>query len=95
MGTREVYDYKLQKWIPNVSDPDKWYQHLQDVRNGYAERDSQGRYMVGSGWKYRVEEMKSLESKMETQRRMFNLVSTVAQATEMAKSEIKRECKKD
>ena len=41
MGTRLVYDYQQQKWIPYVSDPDKWYQHLLDVRDGYAERDSQ------------------------------------------------------
>ena len=39
--------------------------------------------------------MKSLESKMETQRPVFNLVSPVAQATEMANSEIKRDSKKD
>ena len=39
--------------------------------------------------------MKSLESKMETLRPVFNLVSPVAQAMEMAKSEIKRERKKD
>ena len=42
MGTRLVYDYQQQKWIPYVSDPDKWFQHLLDVRDGYAERDSQG-----------------------------------------------------
>ena len=96
MGTRLVYDYQQQKWIPYVSDPDKWYQHLLDVRDGYAERDSHGHYIVGSGRKYReLKEMKSLESKMETQRPVFNLVSPVAQATEMAKSEIKRDRKKD
>ena len=62
-----------------------------DVRDGYAERDSQGHYIVGSGRKYReLKEMKSLESKMETQRPVFNLVSPVAQATEMAKSVLKR-----
>ena len=96
MGTRLVYHYQQQKWIPYVSDPDKWYQHLLDVRDGYAEHDSQGHYMVGSGRKYReLKEMKSLESKMETQRPVFNLVSLVAQATEMAKYEIKRDHKKD
>ena len=91
MATRLVYDYQQQKWIPYVWDPDKWYQHLLDVRVGYAERDSQGHYIVGSGRKYReLKEMKSLESKMETQRWVFNLVSPVAQATEMAKSELKQ-----
>ena len=48
MGTREVNYYQQQKWIPHVSGPDKWYQHLLDVRDGYVERDSQGRYMVSS-----------------------------------------------
>ena len=90
MGTRLVNDYQQQKWIPYVSDPDKWYQHLLDIRDGYAERDSQGHYIVGSGRKYReLKEIKSLESKMETQRPVFNLVSPVAHATEMAKSELK------
>ena len=87
MGNRLLYNYKQQKWIPYVSDPDKWYQHLLDVRDGYRERDSQGHYIVGSGRKYReLKEMKSLESKMETQRPVFNFVSPEAQATEMAKS---------
>ena len=49
MGMREVYDYQQQKWVPYVSDPDKWYQHLLDVKDGYVERDSQGRYVMGSG----------------------------------------------
>ena len=62
MGTRLVYDYQQQKWIPYVSDPDKWYQHLLDVRDGYAEGDSQGHYIVGSGRKYReLKEMKQKE----------------------------------
>ena len=39
MGTREVYDYKQQKWVPYVSDPDKWYQHLLDIRDGLVEPD--------------------------------------------------------
>ena len=43
MGTRLVYDYQQQKWIPYVSDPDKWYQHLLDVRDGYAENDVKDR----------------------------------------------------
>ena len=53
MGTRKVYDCQQQKWVPYVSDLDKWYQHFLNVRDGYVERDSQGRYMVGSGRKYR------------------------------------------
>ena len=68
-----------------MSDPDKWYQHLLDVRDGYAEHDSQGRYMVGSGRKYR--ELKEMGQKKKPE---VILVTPVAQALEMAKSELKR-----
>ena len=85
MGTREVYDYQQQKWVPYVSDPNKWYQHLLDVRDGYAERDSQGCYVMGSGLKYR--ELKEMKQKEKT---VVNLVNPVAQALEMAKLELKR-----
>ena len=94
MGTREVYDYEQQKWVPYVSDPDKWYQHLLDIRDGLVEPDHMGRYIVGSGEKHR--RLKEMEAKqMEKQRPVVNLVSPVAQATEMARSEIKRERKKE
>ena len=42
------------------------------------ERDSQGRYMVGSGWKYR--DLKEMQQK-ETS--VVNLVTPVAKALEM------------
>ena len=85
MGTREVYDYQQKKWVPFVSDPDKWYQHLLDVRDGYAERDSQGRYVMGSGQKYR--ELKEMRQK---EKLVVNPDTPVAQALEMAKSELKQ-----
>ena len=53
MGTREVYDLEQQKWAPYVSDPDKWYQHLLDMRDGLVEPDYLRRYIVGSGEKHR------------------------------------------
>ena len=90
MGTREVYDYEQQKWVPYVSDPDKWYQHLLDMRDGLVETDYLGHYIVGSGEKHR--RLKEMEAKqIENQRPVVNLVSPVAQATEMARSEVKRE----
>ena len=90
MGTREVYDYEQQKWVPYVSDPDKWYQHLLDMRDGLVEPDYLGRYNVGSGEKHR--RLKEMEAKqIENKRPVVNLVSPVAQATEMARSEVKRE----
>ena len=91
MGTREVYDYKEQKWVPYVFDPDKWYQHLLDTRDGLVEPDYLGRYIVGSGEKHR--RFKEMEAKqIEKQRPVVNLVLLVALAMEMARSEIKREC---
>ena len=90
MRTREVYDYEQQKWDLYVSDPDKWYQHLLDMRDGLVEPDYIGRYIVGSEEKHR--RLKEMEAKqIENQRLVVNLVSPVAQATEMARSEIKRE----
>ena len=90
MGTREVYDYEQQKWVPYVSDQDKWYQHLLDMRDGLVERDYLGCNIVGSGEKHRRH--KEMEAKqIENQRPVVNLVSPVAQATEMARSEVKRE----
>ena len=85
MGTREVYDFQQHKWVPYVSDPEKWFQHLLDVRDGYVECDSEGRYMVGSGHKYR--ELKEMRQK---EKPVLNMVTPVAQALEMAKKELKR-----
>ena len=56
-----------------------------DVRDGYVKRDSQGRYMVGSEWKYR--DMKEMQQKENS---VVNLVTLVAKALEMAKSERER-----
>ena len=90
MGTREVYDYKQQKWVPYVSGPDKWYQHLLGIRDGLVEPDYLGRYIMGNGEKHR--RLKEMEAKqIEKQRLVVNFVSPVAQATEMARSEVKRE----
>ena len=90
IGTRAVYDYKQQMWVPYVSDPDKWYQQLLYIRDGLVEPDCLGRYIMCSGEKHR--RLKEMEAKqIEKQRLVVNLVSPVAQATEMARSEIKRE----
>ena len=85
-----MYDYEQQKWVPYVSDPDKWYQHLLDMRDGLVEPDYLGRYILGSGEKHRrLKEMEAIQ--IEKQRPVVNLMSPIAQATEMARSEIKRE----
>ena len=56
----------------------------------FGRSDYLGRYIVGSGEKHRRH--KEMEAKqIENQRPVVNLVSPVAQATEMARSEVKRE----
>ena len=85
MGSVEVYDPKQQKWVPYIPDYDKWYQHFKDLRDGYVQPDHLGRYVVGVG-----ERNRKLQ---EDQRPVVKLVSPVAQAVEMAKSEMERESK--
>ena len=90
MGSVEVYDYKQQKWVPFVPDYDKWYQHLKDLRDGYVQPDHMGRYVVGSGAKNR-----KFREEKENDVPVVNLVTPVAQAIEMAPSEVDRERKKE
>ena len=52
------------------------------------ERDSQGRYVMGSGQKYR-----ELNEMRQKEKPIVNLVTPVAQALEMAISELKRKQK--
>ena len=86
MGSIEVYDYNQQKWIPHVPDPEKLYQHFKDMRDGYVVPDHRGRYRIGSGAINR-----RLAEEAEKQRPIVNMVTPVAQAVEMAKSEVDRE----
>lgn len=100
MGSIEVYDVKLQKWVPYIPDYDKWYQHFKDLSEGYVQPDHMGRYVVGSGRRNRL--LKEMEAQRqqeieirEQQRPVVKLVSPVAQAVEMAKSEMERERKEN
>ena len=88
MGSIEVYDCKEQKWVPYIPDPNKWYIHFKDLSKGHVRPDHLGRYIVGSG-----EQQRDLVTK-EEKRPVVKLVSPVAQATEIAKSEVtrKNEC---
>lgn len=92
MGSVEVYDYKQQKWVPYVPDYDKWYEHFKDLRDGYVQPDHMGRYVVGSGARNRQFRE---EKENNVQRPVVKLVTPVAQATEMAQSEVDRERKKE
>ena len=87
MGTRKVYDYKLQNWVPYISYPDKWYQHLLALRKGNVQPHNQGHYIVSSGVKHgQLKEMEALQKEiemLEKQKPVVNLVTPVAQATEI------------
>ena len=72
------------KWVPYVPDPEKWYQHFKDMSEGYVRPDHRGRYIVGSG-----NHLRNL-TEMRQQPPQVKLVSPVAQAVEMARSEVER-----
>jgi hypothetical protein len=61
MGSIKVYDHKQQKWVPYIPDPEKWYQHFKDLRNGYVTPDHRGRYLVGNSRK----RLGTLEAKLK------------------------------
>lgn len=84
MGSIEIFDFKQQKWVPYVPDFEKWTQHFKDIQEGYAKPDRYGRYIVGIGARDR-------QLKETVLRPQVKLISPVAQALEMAKSELKRE----
>ena len=86
MGSIEIYDFKQRQWIPYVLDHQKWQQHFVDVSEGRVHPYHRGRYIVGSGARWRK------TSHMESPK--VELVTPVAQAIEMAKSELKREGQK-
>lgn len=78
MGSIEVYDYKTQKWIPYIPNHKKWQQHFSDLSQGKVHPDHKGRFIVGSGSRYKSDSTPKVE-----------LVTPVAQTLEMAKSELK------
>ena len=101
MGSIEVYDIKQEKRVPYVPDYDKWYQHFKDLSEGYVQPGRMGRYIVGSGTRNRkLKEMEAQQRQKEIgiqqqQSPVVKQVTSVAQATETAKSEIERERKKE
>ena len=113
MGSIEVYEAKQEKWVPYVPDYNAWYQHFKDLRDGYVQPDHMGRYVVGSGRKYRkLKEMEAREREVEAREKQIETrekqieareqksptlkqITPVAQALEIAKSEIERKRKEN
>ena len=88
MGSIEVYDNTKGQWVPYVPDYEKWIQHFKDISEGRVRPDHKGRYIVGSGSRSRDPPTKSIEQPKVT------LITPVAQALEMTKSQLKREQQK-
>ena len=88
MGSIEVYDTKKGQWVPYVPDYEKWIQHFKDISEGRVRPDHKGRYIVGSGSRSRDPPTKPIEQPKVT------LITPVAQALEMTKSQLKREQQK-
>ena len=113
MGSIEVYDAKQEKWVPYVPDYNAWYQHFKDLRDEYVQPDHMGRYVVGSGRKYRKlkemevrgREVEAREKQIEAREKQIEAreqksstlkqITPVAQALEIAKSEIERKRKEN
>ena len=113
MGSIEVYEAKQEKWVPYVPDYNAWYQHFKDLMDGYVQPDHMGRYVVGSGRKYRkLKEMEAREREVEAREKQIETrekqieareqksptlkqITPVAQALEIAKSEIERKRKEN
>lgn len=83
MGSIEIYDARRKTWVPYVPDFKKWEQHFVDLSEGRVRPDHKGRYLVGSG--SQVKTVRADDTPKVT------LVTPVAQAVEMAQSELKRE----
>ena len=72
MGSVEVYDAKQEKWVPYVPDYNACYQHFKNLRDGYIQPDHMGRYVVGSGKKYRkLKEIETREKEMEAREKQL------------------------
>ena len=72
MGSIEVYYAKQEKWVPYIPDYNAWYQHFKELRDGYVQPDHMGRYVMGSGKKYRkLKEIETRENEMEAREKQI------------------------
>ena len=82
MGSIEVYDAIQEKWVPYVPD-NVWYQHFEDLRDGYVQPDLMGCYVMGSGKKYRkLKEIETREKEMEAREKQLEACEKQIEARE-------------
>ena len=93
MGSLEVYDYKLQKWVPYVSPSVEEWERRFDRLNG-IDRNSTAlsKRLTDTEEKLEDAERQLEETKKQLKRKLptFTHITPVAQAIQMAKSEIER-----
>ena len=91
MGSIEVYEAKQEKWVPYVPDYNAWYQHFKDLRDGYVQPDHMGRYVVGSGRKYRkLKEMEAREREVEASEKQIETREKQIEAREQKSPTLKQ-----
>ena len=91
MGSIEVYEAKQEKWVPYVPDYNAWYQHFKDLRDGYVQPDHMGRYVVGSGRKYRkLKEMEAREREVEAREKQIETREKQIEAREQKSPTLKQ-----
>jgi hypothetical protein len=82
MGSIEVFDFKNKQWIQYVPDFKKWQRPFEDISQGRVRADHKGRYIVGSGARWRSPTASSDDPRL-------TMVTPIAQTIEMAKTELK------
>ena len=91
MGSIEVYDDKQEKWVPYIPDYNVRYQHFNDLRDGYVQQDHMGRYVVGSGKKYRkLKEIETREKEMEAREKQLEAREKQLEAQEQKSPTLKQ-----
>ena len=87
MGSIEVYDAKQEKWVLYVPDYNAWYQHFNELRDGYVHPDHMGCYVLGSGKKYRkLKEIETREKEMEGREKQLEAREKTNRSTRTEKS---------
>ena len=93
MGSIEVYDYKQQKWVPHISRPGDAERHYQRMKERIDRQNHLRDPIEGMAKQLKdtEDELKKVEEKikvMEQQRPQVTQVTPVAQAMEIAKSQL-------
>ena len=92
MGSREIYDYKLQKWVPYVStleDVKRRFEEFEQRNKGYPEMTMKVSQLE-TKLNEKEEKIRHLEEQLNLKVPIVKQVTPIAQAIEIAQSEIQR-----